>query len=76
MDNRKTVRPAAGRRVRKLDKTLLAEQGESVVWTSFWLNRLRSGDIEIVNDTAEAKPVAEVQPPKQPTKPVKGKEPA
>lgn len=65
MSNRKTVRPVTGRRVRKLDGSLLAEQGESVVWTSYWLKRLRDGDVECVADAApepsEAKPVKAVK---------------
>lgn len=68
MSNRKTVRPVAGRRVRKLDGSLLAEQGESVVWTSYWLKRLRDGDVECVAD-------AEPEPPEaKPVKTVKAKE--
>ncbi|MGL4709435.1 MAG: DUF2635 domain-containing protein [Aeromonas veronii] len=69
MSNRKTVRPADGRRVRKPDGSLLAEQGESVVWSSFWLRRHRDGDVALV-DAKE--PV--VQQDAKPVKAMKGKE--
>lgn len=74
MNNRKTVRAAAGRRVRKPDGTLLDEQGESVMWSSFWLRRLRDGDVEIVDDVEPE--ATELQPEATPAKAVKGKESA
>lgn len=70
MSNRKTVRPADGRRVRKPDGSLLAEQGEPVVWSSFWLRRHRDGDVELV--TAEEP--AQQQPDPKAVKVLKGKE--
>lgn len=71
---RKTVRPAVDRRVRKPDGSLLDEQGESVVWSSFWLRRHRDGDVEVV---ADAEPeAAEQQPDTTVVKAVKGKESA
>ncbi|MGN5220507.1 DUF2635 domain-containing protein [Aeromonas veronii] len=74
VNDRKTVRAAAGRRVRKPDGYLLDEQGESVVWSSFWLRRHRDGDVEVV---ADAEPeAAEPQSDATVVKAVKGKESA
>lgn len=55
------VKPAEGRRVRKEDGTLLAEDGEAVdVTRAYWRRRLDDGDIQDA-----------VQPPPAQTKPGK-----
>lgn len=41
-----TIRPVAGRKVRKQNGQVLAAEGEQVVWSSYWLRRQRDGDIE------------------------------
>lgn len=69
MSNLKTVRPAAGRRVRHQDHSLLDEQGESVVWNSYWHRLHRTGDIEIVDEAEPAHQETEVK-----SKVVKAKE--
>ncbi|MGL4205802.1 MAG: DUF2635 domain-containing protein [Aeromonadaceae bacterium] len=69
MSNLKTVRPAAGRRIRHPDHSLLDDQGESVVWNSYWHRLHRVGDIEIVDEAEPAPQQVEVKP-----KAVKAKE--
>lgn len=39
------VKPAPDRRVRKPDGALLEEAGESVERSSYWMRRLRDGDV-------------------------------
>ncbi|WP_052143355.1 DUF2635 domain-containing protein [Aeromonas hydrophila] len=77
MNNRKTVRPLPGRRVRKPDGSLLATNGEAVNWTSYWLRRQRDGDIEVLAEQEETAvpvaPQAEAAPSTKPGKTVKDK---
>lgn len=53
MSNIVTIRPVAGRKVRKQSGQVLATEGEQVVWSSYWLRRQREGDIELVQAPAE-----------------------
>ena len=41
------VTPAAGMRVRKQDGSTLAERGEAVERSAFWLRRERDGDVTL-----------------------------
>jgi hypothetical protein len=61
LGERVTVRPVreeqdgkdVARRVRKEDGAVLAETGETVIATSYWLRRLKDGDVEEVATAAE-----------------------
>lgn len=39
--------PAAGMRVRKQDRSILAESGEAVERNAFWIRRERDGDVTL-----------------------------
>lgn len=49
------VKPRAGAKVMKPDGTLLNPNGEEVEKTTYWVRRLRDGDVVEVNAKGEAK---------------------
>lgn len=49
------VKPRAGAKVMKQDGTLLNPNGEEVEKTTYWVRRLRDGDVVEVNAKGEAK---------------------
>jgi hypothetical protein len=49
------VKPAPDRRVRKPDGVLLEEAGETVERSSYWMRRLRDGDVVQVETKKGAK---------------------
>jgi hypothetical protein len=56
----RTIKPAEGRRVRRPDRQLLAAEGESVTWGSYWQRLLNDGDVVEVEPSpaAGAAPIA------------------
>lgn len=42
------LKPASGITVRKEDGTLLPEQGDTVIYSSYWARRFADGDVELV----------------------------
>lgn len=57
MSELKTLRPAAGKKVRRPDGKHLAESGEAVELNSYWRRRLDAGDVIEVG-TREAAPAS------------------
>lgn len=56
--------PAPGVRVRKEDGSILAEAGEPVVRSAFWLRRERDGDVilkPVADEAAEAPTITPVK---------------
>ncbi len=49
------VKPRAGAKVMKPDGTLLNPNGEEVEKTTYWVRRLRDGDVVEVNTKGEPK---------------------
>jgi hypothetical protein len=44
--------PVKGRKVRKLDGTILHEAGDKVTFNAYWRRRQKEGDVTIVSDEA------------------------
>lgn len=59
----KTIRPTqAGAIVRRPDNTRpLAAKGEPVDWSVYWQRRLDDGDIELVPNSVQEAPAADVE---------------
>lgn len=47
-----TLKPANGIHLRKEDGAILAEAGETVIASSYWMRRLDDGDVVEVNNDA------------------------
>lgn len=47
-----TLQPINGAHIRKEDGPLLADAGEVVIASSYWLRRLNEGDVQIVAATS------------------------
>lgn len=53
MSKVRIVKPAAGRRVvNPATMTPLPGEGAAVEWGTFWIRRLRAGDIEVAEEAA------------------------
>jgi len=49
-----TIKPVNGAYLRKEDGAVLADAGELVVVTSYWLRRINDGDVVVVAETKTA----------------------
>jgi hypothetical protein len=51
-----TLKPTAGRHLRKENGQILAVGGETVIATSYWLRRLNDGDVvEVIPEDSKPK---------------------
>jgi len=58
------LKPTNGLKLRKENGLFLAEDGETVIASSYWLRRKNDGDVEEVADEAVQEPAADQQKPK------------
>lgn len=56
MTDRITIKPAVGRRVRHENGRLLADAGETVDRTAYWVRRLDDEDVVFADDAVADKP--------------------
>jgi len=58
------IKPKDGLKLRKENGQFLAEGGETVIASSYWLRRLNDGDVEEVTDEAVQEQIADQPKPK------------